>query len=154
MSESPIPTPGPEHRRLEIFVGEWRTEGKVLATESSPAVPFTALDTYEWLPGGFFLLHHVDARMGDMEVKTLEVIGYDAEGQTYTTRSYDNHGSSSAYQGILSDRAWTIFGDSERFHGEFSEDGNTLVGRWEQCRDGSAWTPWMDIRLTRVQGTK
>jgi hypothetical protein len=150
MSESSLPTPGPEHRRLEIFVGEWRTEGEILASEDSPAVPFTALDTYEWFPGGFFLVHHVDARMGDTEVKALEVIGYNAAGETYTTRSYDNHGGSSAYQGILSDRSWTIFGDSERFHGEFSADGRTLTGRWEQCREGSTWTPWMDIRLIKV----
>lgn len=150
MTDQPIPTPGPEHRRLEIFVGEWRTEGEVLASDSSPAVRFTALDTYEWLAGGFFLLHHVDAQMGDTQVKALEVIGYDAASQTYTTHSYDNLGGSIAYQGILSGRAWTVFGDSERFHGEFSADGNTLTGRWEQRRDGSNWRPWMDVKLTRI----
>lgn len=82
MTDQQSPIPGPEHRRLEIFVGEWRTEGEILATEAGPASRLTAIDRYEWLPGGFFLLHHVDARMGDVEIKTLEIIGYDAESET------------------------------------------------------------------------
>lgn len=137
MSDQQSPTPGPEHKRLEIFVGEWKTEGEILASEAGPASRLVAVDRYEWLPGGFFLLHHVNGRMGDVEVKALEIIGYDPSSQTYTTHSFDNHGNSSAYQASLRDRDWKNTGESERFNGVFSEDGHILTGRWEQSRDGS-----------------
>jgi hypothetical protein len=40
-----------------------------------------ALDTYEWLPGGFFLLHRVDGLMGDEPVQAVEIIGYEASSE-------------------------------------------------------------------------
>ncbi|MBS4192921.1 DUF1579 family protein [Bacillus sp. FJAT-49705] len=141
--------PGPEHKLLDIFVGKWKTEGQIKATSSSPAARLTAVDTYEWLPGGFFLIHYVDARMGDMEVKTTEIIGYDASSQTYFTSSFDNQGNTGTYQANLREGAWTINGKTERFTGEFSDGGNILKGKWEMSSDGSNWEPWMDIKLTK-----
>jgi hypothetical protein len=141
--------PGPGHRRLEIFVGTWKTEGRILDS-SGPSSRLTAVDTYEWMPGEFFLLHHVDGRMGDEEVKTLEVIGFDAASQGYRTHSFDNHGNAGTYTASLHDRAWKIWGETERFTGEFAEDGSTLAGQWERATDGELWQPWMEITLTKV----
>ena len=42
------------------------------------AVRIDAADTYEWLPGGFGLLHVVDANVGDEKIEGAEIIGYDA----------------------------------------------------------------------------
>ncbi|WP_227011520.1 DUF1579 family protein [Paenibacillus lutimineralis] len=144
-----LPSPGPEHRLLEIFVGKWNTEGEIRATSSSPAARLIAVDTYEWLPGGFFLIHKVDGHMGNEVVKTTEIIGYDSSKKTYFTRSFDNQGNAGAYLANLRDRFWTINGELERFTGEFSSDGNTLKGKWELLSDGSNWQPWMDIKLTK-----
>lgn len=141
--------PGSEHKLLNIFVGKWNTEGQIKSTSSSPASRLTAVDTYEWLPGGFFLIHYVDGRMGDEEVKTMEIIGYDISSQAYFTHSFDNQGNTGVYQANLHERTWTIKGESERFTGEFSNDGNTLKGNWELSRDGYNWQSWMDIKLTK-----
>jgi len=44
-------------------------------------VPITGTDIYEWLPGGFFLLHHVDVVIGEQAVRAIELIGeYDPAG--------------------------------------------------------------------------
>ena len=50
----------PEHKRLEALIGRWKTDG---STREMPGAPVTidAVDAYEWLPGGFALLHTVDA---------------------------------------------------------------------------------------------
>jgi hypothetical protein len=109
-----------------------------------------AVDTYEWLPGGFFLLHRVDGRMGEDPVHVLEIIRYDASSDAYVTQSFDNQGNIAVYRAILQGSAWTIRGDSERFTGAFSEDRSTLTGTWEQARDGRTWTPWMTITLSKV----
>lgn len=142
--------PDPAMARMNVFIGKWNTEGVIKASPSGPAVRLKAVDTYEWLPGGYFLIHHVDGLMGEDEVKAIEIIGYDASSHNYSTRSYDNQGIISTYQANLLDRAWTILGKSERFTGMFSEDWNTLTGRWELSGDGKNWEHWMDIRLTKV----
>jgi hypothetical protein len=122
----------------------------VRATADSPAFPFTATDRYEWMPGGFFLLHHVEARMGDTRLTALEVIGYDPSTDSYPMRSYDSMGNVGTHQGRLRDGTWTFTGAAERFTGTFGDDGDTLSGLWERSADGATWEPWMDVTLTRA----
>lgn len=143
-------TPNPAMARLNVFVGKWNTEGLIKASPSGPATQLKAVDTYEWLPGGYFIIHHVDGHMGKDEVKAIEIIGYDASSQTYTTHSYDNQGNISAYQANLQDSTWTILGKSERFTGMFNDDSTTLTGNWELSTDGKDWVHWMEIKLTKV----
>ena len=153
MSESstaPMPAT-PELGRLDAFVGTWKTEGVIRAGEHGPESTFTAIDRYEWMEGGHFLLHHVDARMGGGHLTALEIIGYDAATGTYPMRSYDSQGNTGTHTATLHDGAWTFQGPSERFTGSFSEDGGTITGLWEQSADGAAWTPWMDVVLTRAR---
>ena len=146
-AEAP-PRPGPELARLEPFVGTWRTEGEVLESESSPALRIAGTDSYEWLPGGFFLLHRVDVRIGGEPVQALEVIGWDAERGRYFMRSYDSQGNTGEMHAFLRDGTWTFCGAAERFTGGFAEDGRTLSGRWERREEGQ-WLPWMDVRLAK-----
>lgn len=142
------PRPGPEHAALAPFVGRWSTAGQVLASGSTPALEIVGIDEYEWLPGGFFLLHRVDVRIGGERVQALEIIGPDAGRGTYFMRSFDSQGGTAQMQATVRDGTWTFAGDAERFTGAFSDGGGTLSGRWER-RDGDDWLPWMDIRLTK-----
>jgi hypothetical protein len=146
----PKHAPGPEHEALQIFVGTWNTEGEIEATSTEPGSRLKARDTYEWLPGGFFLLHRVEGCMGTTDVQSLEIIGYDATSRRYFTHSFDNYGVASAYQALLADDSWTILGDSERFLGRFNDDGTALSGTWERLADDSTWIPWMTITLTKA----
>ena len=49
--------PAPEHDRLGVLIGKWKTEGWTREMPDAPASRIDAIDTYEWLPGGFGLLH-------------------------------------------------------------------------------------------------
>ncbi|HEX6371876.1 MAG TPA: DUF1579 family protein [Longimicrobium sp.] len=143
------PRPGPGHQALAPFVGRWRTAGRVLESGSGPALEIAGVDEYEWLPGGFFLLHRVDVRMGGERAQALEIIGYDAGRRGYFMRSFDDQGNAGEMQARVSDDGtWTFEGDAERFRGGFGDGGDTLSGRWER-REGDRWLPWMDVRLTR-----
>ena len=142
--------PGPLHRRLQRFVGRWRTEGEILGGPPGASARLQATDSYEWLPGGYFLLHRVEGRLGDEPVQTLEVIGYDAERHTYFSHAFDDRGNARTYTaGLSDDGTWSIVGSSERFTGSFSADGTALVGTWERLADGGEWARWMTIRLTK-----
>ena len=133
-ASSQPPKPGPEHKRLDALVGKWKSDGRTTAGGNEPVIKISGTDAYEWLPGGFFLLHHVDVRMGDEQVDTLEIIGgYDASSKTYPMRSFDNQGNFGVMQASVSD------------------DGNGMTAHWEQRSDGSKWRPWMDMTFTKAE---
>jgi hypothetical protein len=143
--------PSSQHERLAALVGRWKTEGWTRETPEAAATRIDAVDTYEWLDGGFALLHRVDARVGDEQVQGAEIIGYDPAREAFVTQYFGSDGPS-AYEASFSDAegalTWTMRSDADRFTGTFSEDGNTITGHWE-ARDDSDWHPWMDITLTR-----
>ena len=77
-------TPKPEqakptaaHRRLKVFIGDWHAEGtsygdgQDAADPRAAGVPWTSDESYEWLPGSFFVLHRWDAQMGKHEFKEI-----------------------------------------------------------------------------------
>jgi Protein of unknown function (DUF1579) len=144
-------TPAPETKRLEVLVGRWSSEGQTLPGPSEPASRITGTDTYEWLAGGFFLVHHVDVRMGGEQVQVLELIGpYDPSDRSYPMRSFDNQGTFATMTArVRADGAWTFTGASERATLTIGEDGATMTARWERS-DGTGWRHWMDMRFTRT----
>jgi hypothetical protein len=113
---------------------------------------FTARDWYEWVPGGFFLLHRWDAAMPAGPTQGVEIIGYDGEKRSYFLHSYDSHGGVGTMHATEADGGWTFVGDTARFTGRFSEPGTVLTGRWELRKsEDDAWQRWMDVRLTKLR---
>ena len=142
--------PSVEHRALGILAGNWSTHGTLRAANNVEASEMRAIDRYQWLPGGFFMLHKVDALIGGEASQSIEVIGYDAEQGCYVSRSYDDRGTSDGFTAGLENSAWAIDGSKVRFRGAFEAGGTVLAGTWEQLRDGNQWQPWMDIELRKV----
>lgn len=139
-------------KRLEALIGRWRTEGQTVAGPSEAAVRIAGTDTYEWLGGGFFVVHRVDVRFGDDHVEAIEVIGYDAASRTYPTHAFDSQGAATTYHLRERDGTWTISGENERSTLVPAADGVTMRASWERSDDGRTWRPWMEIRLARVAG--
>jgi catechol 2,3-dioxygenase-like lactoylglutathione lyase family enzyme len=141
----------PELRQLDLLVGSWRTRGSTRQAPGAPAAEIDAVDTYEWLPGGFALLHRVDARVGDEHVVGAEIIGYDPDGGGYRTQYFGSDGPA-AYDASIGEiggaLTWTMRSKTDRFTGTFSDDGNSITGHWELL-EGFDWRPWMDITLSR-----
>jgi hypothetical protein len=144
---------GPEDSRLAALLGRWRTEGWTIETPEAPAARIDALDTYEWLPGRFGLLHTVDARVGDAHVEGAEIIGWEPARGAYVTQYFGSDGPN-AYEASLSEEdgvlVWTMRSEMDRFMGRFSDDRTTLTGHWEQLDDEQSWRPWMEVTLTRL----
>jgi hypothetical protein len=157
----------PGSRTLGAIAGRWRTQGQVIGEPSTAVV---GSDVYELLPGGRFLLHHVDVTVGDRPVKAVEIIGEPAnEGLagTMLARSYDNNGAADVMRVHIDDSGvWHFSGGPEiaraarpdavapaegsvRSTLRVGEDGNTMSAFWERTEDGTTWLPWMDIRFTR-----
>lgn len=146
------PTPGPDQALLEPFVGIWNTTGVIKGADAMPDLPINGTDVYEWLPGGFFLLHRVDVFLGEARAQSIEIIGFDPGLGQYTLHSFDHQGHTALMHATVQNGVWTFKGTTMRFTGQFSADGDTITGIWEQAIDGQHWTHWMDIQLTRVPG--
>jgi hypothetical protein len=164
-SNAPAREPGPEIERLGALVGRWRSNGHVVG---EPAVPITGTDTYEWLDGGFFLVHHVDVVVGDRKVTALEVIGeYDPNTDSFTARAFDNEGDVTVMRATVDGRGvWTFTGGADvapaaqpdsadaggavRSTLTVSPDRASMTAKWERTDDGTNWQPWMDMTFTRM----
>lgn len=89
---------GSEHQRLQVFIGKWINEGQTVASADVPAAKILVSDVYEWVPGGFFVLHAAYGRIGNVDVGGIEIIGYDAASKTYRTHFFDSQGNISSHE--------------------------------------------------------
>jgi hypothetical protein len=152
------PKPGPEHKRLDAFAGTWNIEGQAQPSPYGPAGKLTSVDTYEWMPGGFFMTHHWDTRQGGVEIKGMEVLGYDSRGKAYTSRIFDNLGSSGSWKATVQGATWTWTGDTEVAGKPLKERCTTLVAnaasfttKCEFSTDGTKWLTNFDLKGTRAK---
>lgn len=155
MTSNTQPKPSPEQRKMGVFLGRWHTTGEVAATGSTPAEKVDSIDTYEWYPGEFFLVHHADGKVGDAAIKSIEIMGYDPRRQSYFAPFFDSTGGFGTEEIRLDGNTWTWRGSNvmgvkeHRCFAIVSDDGKTIKARHEKSEDGKAWKLWMDITLTK-----
>ncbi|RSN15392.1 hypothetical protein DMB42_00555 [Nonomuraea sp. WAC 01424] len=115
-------------KALDRLVGSWTITGGAEGTVR-----------YEWMPGGFFLLQHVDLTQFGQPVTGLEVIGNlrpfgEPAGADVVSRFYDSTGNTLDYVYELSGDKLTIWGGVKGgpayYEGTFSADGTTVTGAW------------------------
>ncbi|RPD42089.1 DUF1579 family protein [Chitinophaga barathri] len=135
-------------QRLKVFEGIWQTKG---TGRQEPVITVEGTDTYKWFPGGHFMEHWVDVKMGKEHMQALEMISYDPEKKQFFLQYWNNTGSMSAMHGTVEGNSWTFFSETERGTFTFSADGRQITGTWEQSEDGGkTWKPWMDMVLTKT----
>jgi hypothetical protein len=134
---------------LGIFIGTWDTTIVPNNPDGSDGAPSQATDTYEWSPNGQFLYHFVDAMLGGERMQSMEVAAAQHAAGHYLTHSYDADGTVNSFSATLSDRTWLLTGDTQRFTGQFNEEGTVLTGQWEQRGDAGNWSPLMTVTLRK-----
>jgi hypothetical protein len=144
---------------LEPLVGKWHTEGEQLASPFGQPGPFVAVETFEWLEGGHFLVHRLDGRFGHQPAACIEVIGKSDSGG-FEARTYYNDGKTSTWRltaqpssGLLLEGQWGMPSGAinVRCSLSFLDIGNTLESRWEHSSDGQQWSVFMTARATKAQ---
>lgn len=142
------PTAEQALRRLEPLVGEWTVEAIWPNGESWPGRV-----AFEWHASGAHLIQR-----GTLEhpqaPDNVSIIGCDAANGTYVQLYSDERGVCRVYDMSIHDGEWTLRREGEpfaqRFTAKFSDDGNTIAGRWEIAEDGAAYTTDFDLVLRRV----
>lgn len=143
--------PGFEYQLLDVFIGKWMNEGQTIASAGAPAVKILTSDVYEWMPGGFFVLHTAYGRIGNMDVGGIEIIGYDAANKKYQSYFFDSQGNSSTQELTVRDGVWTWQKENVRCTAVFSDNGKTQTAPHERSDDGVNWLSSMDVTLRKVK---
>jgi hypothetical protein len=107
------PQPGPEHKRLGVFVGTWKDEAEMKPGPLGSGGKLSLTETCEWFTGGFSLVCHTDTTgfMGDL--KTLTVLTYDLEEKVYRLYEFNSVGWKNTAKGTVDGDTWTFNGESK-----------------------------------------
>jgi uncharacterized protein DUF1579 len=146
------PGPDPALKHLERFVGTWEVHGRTLDSEEDNV---SGRLTFEWLPGGFFLQQRVQLDFMGMDVRGLEVIGYDPSSGRFPSTVFSNMvGVPIPYEYDIQEDHLTIrteLAGGATYTGTFSEDGTTMSGGWrpDEGQEGPGNVAY-DIAGTRL----
>lgn len=133
--------PSPEHKKLEVWAGNWTVQGEAKDNPSGPPYKVNWTMQGEWLPGGFFLLINGSAKYSDREFRWLEVLGYDPVKKTHIGYVFWlQWGGTATYTMTFKDRSILTGGQGWRQEWKFSPDGMSLTGKREREQDGKWWT--------------
>jgi hypothetical protein len=152
------PKPGPEHKRLEYYVGEWTAEVEVKANPFMPAGKYGSEDECEWFEGGFAVICESEGTgpLGKME--SVAIMGYNAEEKVYTYYGVDNTGMvpASVAKGSVQGDTWT-YTDESKMGGKLVKSRYTLqhvspssyTFKWEVEGEGGKWATLMEGKTTK-----
>src|SRR5262249_33009576 len=98
------PKPGPEHKKLEDFLGTWKLENEIKANPYMPAGKSVITQTYTLGPGGFFVECHAG---GENYPTTHEIIAYDSQAKLYTAFYASSTGLVGTGTGTVDGNTWT-----------------------------------------------
>lgn len=120
--------PSDHLRALDRLVGTWVVTGGAEGTVR-----------YEWMPGGHFLIQHVNLEQYGETVTGFEVIGHlhpfgEPVGEEVSSRFYDSLGNTFDYVYELDGDILTIWagaqGSPAYFRGTFIDGDREMTGDW------------------------
>ena len=90
-ADAPI-KPGPEHKKLEMCTGKWKTEGTTFESPLGPAGKFTGTEEDRMILGGLFLEIRGKSTGPEGKISRLEIMGYDSEKARYQDSYFSSKG--------------------------------------------------------------
>jgi hypothetical protein len=116
------PKPGPEHKKLEYFVGTWKVESEIKENGYMPAGKSVMTATYTLGPGGFFLEWRGE---GEKYPTTRGIMAYDSQAKLYTQFYASSAGLEGGGTATVDGNTWTWMLEDKWFGQAFK--GRTTV---------------------------
>ena len=160
VAQGPPQKPGPEHKKLEYFVGKWTTTGEMKATPMGPAGKLSMTDTCEWFQGGFTVLCHSQGTGPAGPTKSIGIMGYSTDQKVYTYYGMDN-----TAMAMTTVAKGTVQGDTWTYLDEGTMGGQPYKSRvvlkiaspasykftWELLGPDKKWMPILESTSTRAK---
>jgi hypothetical protein len=152
-----LPKPGPEHKKLEAFLGPWTYEGEAKQSPFGPAGKVSGTDVYESGPGGFSLQHHWDEKNPIGGVKGMEMWAYDPSKKTYVCNGVSSAGEMWSCTLNVTGSVWSWLQSGITFEGKtaWSRGTYTFAGpnvftiKVDASTDGKTWAPAFEGKWTK-----
>lgn len=116
------PKPGPEHKKLEYFVGKWTVEAEIKANDYMPGGKTVSTETGTLGPGGFYVESRVEG--GQLPTR-LAIMAYDSHAKVYTSYYASSVGLVGTATGSINGNTWTWMVE-DKFAGQ-AVKGRTTV---------------------------
>jgi hypothetical protein len=76
--------PGPEHKKLQPFVGDWNVTAKLWTDPSQPPAEAKGTVQRKWIMEGRFIQENAKIECGGKSFEALGLLGYDGAPKKYT----------------------------------------------------------------------
>lgn len=153
-----MPKPGPEQKKLDYFVGTWKTEGEIKENPMMPAGKMTSTDNCEWFSGGFNVVCHYAGYSSMGASHGLGILGYSSEQKAYTYYGVDSMGFAAMSKGTVNGSTWTYTNEEKMgdktVHGRYSINEvspTSYTYKYETSEDGQKWSLVMEGKSTKVE---
>jgi hypothetical protein len=151
------PKPGPEHAKLDYYVGHWISEGDVKAGPMGPGGKFHGDDHVEWMDGHYFIVLHSKFTGGGMPPgSSTAFMGWDPNDKVYTYDEFNSSGEAVHSKGTVDGDNWVWTNDMkmgpQTMKGRFSVkilSPTSYTYKFEVSPDGTNWSLVMDGKETK-----
>ena len=156
LAQMDMPKPGPEHKKLDMFVGSWALDGDMKASPMGPGGKMTESEKCAWMEGGFFVVCHSDFKSSMGDGTGISVMGYSADDKAYTYREFNSWGEFDDSKGSVDGDTWTWTSDEKMgdkvVKGRFIMKMTSATAynfTYEMSSDGTKWTMAVDGKATK-----
>jgi hypothetical protein len=155
--QSSNPTPPPELKKWDVWIGDWVLSGTAKDTPTGPEYEVDWSLHERWILGGFFVQVDQTWKGGGQELHSLEILSYNPTKRIHTISGFSSDGSTWALTATFDDATVMEEGVSKGPDGQvttchttwiFSGDQKALSGTQECEQNGVRWT------AIRVKGNK
>ena len=148
------PKPGPEHKKMEYFLGTWKTEGEIKPNEFLPAGKIVTTDTYTLGPGGFYV--EFDRPEGQIP-RTQGIMAYDSHAKVYTSYYANSGGMVGVGTGTVNGNTWTWMVE-DKYAGKAVKGRTTITmlspteytNKYEMDDGKGGYTTFVEGKATKV----
>lgn len=151
------PSPPPELKKLDVWIGNWTLSGTARDQPDSREYSLHWQLHEHWILNGFFMQVDQIWEGGGQVLRGLEMLSYDPRKKIYTDTGFGSDGSTWSLTAAFRDATMIEMGETAGPHGTitrcrmswvFSNDGRSLAGTEECDKGGVRW------KAVEVRGTK
>jgi hypothetical protein len=147
------PKPGPEHKKLEYFVGKWTVEGEIKANKFMPAGKTVSTETATLGPGGFYVESRNEGQLGTR----LAIVAYDSHAKVYTSYYANSGGMVGVGTGTVNGNTWTWMVE-DKYAGKSIKGRTTITmlsptehtSKYEMADGKGGYTTIVEGKATKV----
>jgi len=149
-AQGSAPKPGPEHRKMEAWLGSWiwTYENKGSPDPQAPPAGKCTLKEKDEMLGGFFVIRQVDGECNGLPEKVVSIMRWDASRKAYVLSEFNNHGAFEDFTIAQNGPEWSLVdvgtaGGQKYWHRcswTFNPNGTRIAMKCVDSKDGKSWT--------------